>query len=74
MIYRLFSLPQALLNVETMMSNGFSAVQVAQHVVTEKSLREASCQAEQKFSAFRVEMAMKKDVFDNLLIFQVVNS
>ncbi len=67
-------LPQALLNVETMMSNGFSAVQIVQYVVTEKSLREASSQAQQNFSAFRVEMAMKKDVFDNLLIFQVVNS
>jgi hypothetical protein len=67
-------LPQALLNVETMMSNGFSAVQIVRYVVTEKSLREASSQAQQNFSAFRVEMAMKKDVFDNLLIFQVVNS
>jgi len=57
-----------------MMSNGFSAVQIVQYVVTEKSLREASSQAQQNFSAFRVEVAMKKDVFDNLLIFQVVNS
>jgi hypothetical protein len=35
-----------------------------------RSLREASCKAEQKFQALYVEMSMKKEVYDNLVLFR----
>ena len=61
---------QALLNIDTISFNGYYAIRAAQHVVTDKSLREASCKAEQKFQAFSVEMSMKKEVYDNLVLFR----
>ncbi|PFX20542.1 Thimet oligopeptidase [Stylophora pistillata] len=44
-----------------------------QHVSTDKEIRTASTEADRKLSEFEVEVSMRKDVFDNLVAFQVKN-
>jgi hypothetical protein len=61
---------QALLNIDVNYTNDVYPITLPMDVAVEKSLREASVNADKKLSAFSVEMSMKKDVFDNLCLFK----
>jgi len=45
------------------------ALQLAGMVALDKEVRDASCEAEKKMDEFSVEMAMRKDIFDNMVAF-----
>ena len=60
---------QPLLNVECILLNEEGPLDFPQHAVTNKALRDASVAAAKKLNAFNVEIAMRKDVFDNLNAF-----
>ena len=47
--------------------------QLAGMVAEDKALRDASSEAEKKLDEFSVEMAMRKDIFDNIVAFRQVN-
>ena len=38
-------------------------------VATDKALRDSSSDAQKMLEEFKVEMSMRKDVFDNILVF-----
>ena len=61
---------QPLLDVDVEYANASYPITLPFYVATEKSLREASVEADKKLSAFSVEMSMKKDVFDNICFFK----
>merc|ERR1711894_152104 len=60
---------EALLNVECVLMNEEGPIDFPQHAVSDKDLRDASVAAAKTLNAFNVEVAMRKDVFDNLTAF-----
>jgi len=60
---------QALLNVECVLMNEEGPIDFPQHAVSSKELRDASVANAKKLNAFNVELAMRKDIFDNLTAF-----
>jgi len=63
------SVIQPLLNVDADSAHRGVALQLPGMVATDKSLRDASSDAEKMLEEFEVEMSMRKDVFDNILAF-----
>jgi thimet oligopeptidase len=59
-----------LLDVDVEYANASYPITLPFYVATDKSLREASVEADKKLSAFSVEMSMKKDVFENVVFFK----
>ena len=59
-----------MLNIEVDFCNESLPLQIVLNVGSDKALREASCDANKKLSAFQVQMSMKKDVFDNVCFFE----
>jgi thimet oligopeptidase len=59
-----------LLDVDVEYANASYPITLPFYVATDKSLREASVEADKKLSAFSVEMSMKKDVFENVCFFK----
>ena len=61
---------QALMNLDREFTMEEAVVTFAQHVVTDKTLRDASVEADKKLSVFAVDLNMKKDLFDNVCAFK----
>ena len=59
-----------MLNIDVEFTNASLPVILPSYVAVDKSLRDASVNADKKLSAFGVEMSMKKDVFDNVCFFK----
>jgi Zn-dependent oligopeptidase len=69
LIYESFHFFQALIELDRISKNEDSPIDFAQNVVTDKAIREASVAADKKLSLFGVDIAMKKDIFDNICAF-----
>jgi len=63
------SVIQPLLNVDSDSAHRGVALQLPGMVAEDKTLRDASSDAEKMLEEFEVEMSMRKDVFDNILAF-----
>ena len=60
---------QPLLSVDADSAHRGVALQLPGMVATDKALRDASSDAEKMLEEFEVEMSMRKDLFDNILLF-----
>jgi len=63
--YENFILP--ILNLECMIMNEFLPLKLAQKVVANKDLRKLSVEATIKLEEFKVEMAMRKNIYDHFV-------
>ncbi len=61
---------QKLIDLDCSLTNEEGPLDFPQNVVTDKAIRDASVEAAKKLSQFEVEMAMKKDIFDNVVAFK----
>ena len=58
------------MNIDVQMSNEEPPFKCSKYVVTDKDVREASVAADKKLNAFRIDMSMNKNVFDNVTAFK----
>lgn len=61
---------KALIDLEREMITEEGPLYFPQHVVTDKSIRDASVAAEKKLNTFEVDLSMKKEIFDNVTAFK----
>ena len=61
---------QALLDIEVSHKTSVCWLTFPMDVASDKSVREASVSVDKKLSAFDIEMAMNKDVFDRVCLFK----